>query len=172
MTTPHRTADSPVIRTALAAEAGDVAALHLRARSTYYPDGIPDDGTDWPAVRREAIARPDGRVLCALRDGRPAGLASFRTPPNAPAGTVKPFRFHVDPDHRRTGIGTALHAVCAQERRANGPHTAVLDVHIDNRRAQNFYARLGRTPDPAHPPAPDDHHLYLRFAVPGDHPGE
>ncbi|WAX80691.1 GNAT family N-acetyltransferase [Streptomyces sp. KMM 9044] len=172
MTTPHRTADFLVIRTALAAEAVDVAALHLRARSTYYPDGVPDDGTDWPAVWREAIARSDGRVLCAVRDGHLAGLASFRTPPNAPAGTVKLFQFHVDPGHWRTGTGTALHAACAQEWRASGLHTAVLDVHIDNRRAQSFYDRLGWTPGPAHPAAPDDHHLYLRCAVPGNHPGE
>ncbi|MGW9497601.1 N-acetyltransferase family protein [Streptomyces prasinus] len=168
MTTTHRTADSPVIRAALAAEAADIAALHLRARSTYYPDGIPDDGTDWPAVWREAIARPDGRVLCAVRDGRLTGLASFRTPPDAPAGTVKLFQFHVDPGHWRTGTGTALHTACVAEWRANGLRTAVLDVHADNHRAQAFYARLGWTPDPAHPPAPDDHHLFLRFAVPGE----
>ncbi|WP_406352823.1 hypothetical protein [Streptomyces sp. NBC_01635] len=42
-------------------------------------------------------------------------------------------------------------------------------MHVDNRRAQAFCARPGRTPDPARPPAPDDHHhLYPRFAVPGE----
>ncbi|MFD0212368.1 hypothetical protein ACWCQB_19840 [Streptomyces hirsutus] len=63
MTATHRTADSPVIGTALAAA---VAALHLRARSAYCPDGIPEDGTGRPSGGRRA--RPDGRVLCAVRD--------------------------------------------------------------------------------------------------------
>ncbi|MEU1694064.1 GNAT family N-acetyltransferase [Streptomyces hirsutus] len=165
MTATHRTAGSPVIGTALAAA---IAALHLRARSAYCPDGIPEDGTGRPAVWRGAVTRPEGRVLCAVRDGHLAGLASFRTPPDAPAGTVKLFRFHVDPDHWRTGIGTALRTACVEEWRANGLRTAVLDVHVDNRRVQAFYARLGWTPDPAHPPAPDNHHLYPRFAVPGE----
>ena len=63
-----RTVDTLVIRTVLPAEAGAVAELHVRARSTYYPDGLPDDGTDWPARWSEAIGRPDGQVLCAVRD--------------------------------------------------------------------------------------------------------
>ncbi|MEV7862233.1 GNAT family N-acetyltransferase [Streptomyces hirsutus] len=120
MTATHRTADSPVIRTALAA---DIAVLHLRTRSAYCPDGVPEDGTDGPAVWREAVARPEGRVPYAVRDGHLAGLASFRTPPEAPADTVKLFQFHVDPDHWRTGIGTALHAACVEEWRANGLRT-------------------------------------------------
>lgn len=164
----HRTVDSLVIRTALAAETADIAALHLRARSTYYPDGLPEDGTDWPARWREAVEHPDGQVLCAVRDGHLAGIASFRTPPGAPADTVKLFQFHVDPGQWRTGIGTALHTACAEEWRANGRRTAVLEVHADNRRAQAFYARLGWIPDPGHPPAEDGHHLHLCFAVPGE----
>ncbi|WP_406728178.1 GNAT family N-acetyltransferase [Streptomyces sp. GD-15H] len=161
----HRTVDSLVIRTALAAEAADIAALHLRARSTYYPDGLPDHGTDWRARWRETVERPDGQVLCAVRDGHLAGIASFRTPPGVPADTVKLFQFHVDPGHWRTGVGTALHAACAEEWRANGRRTAVLEVHTGNRRAQAFYARRGWAPDPERPPAEHDHHL--RFAVAG-----
>ncbi|MCT7355398.1 GNAT family N-acetyltransferase [Streptomyces sp. 15-116A] len=118
---------SLVIRTALPAEATEVAALHLRARSTYYPDGLPDDGLDWEARWREAIERPDGQVLCAVRDGGLAGIASFRSPEGGAADAVKLFQFHVDPDRWRTGVGTALH-----------------------------------------PPAEGDHHLCLRFSVPGE----
>jgi ribosomal protein S18 acetylase RimI-like enzyme len=157
-----------VIRTALPAEAGTIAALHARARATYYPDGLPDDGTDWLATWRTAIERPDGHVLCVVEQGRIIGLASFRTPEGAPKDTVKLFQFHVDPDDWRSGVGTALHAACVEQWRADGRRTAVLDVHVDNRRAQAFYARQGWLPDPENPPAEGDHHLFLRFCVPGE----
>lgn len=157
-----------VIRTVLPAEAQTVAALHARARSTYYPDGLPDDGTDWPAAWRGAIERPDGHVLCVVEQGRIVGLASFRTPEGAPAETVKLYQFHVDPDRWRSGVGTALHAACVEEWRADGKRTAVLDVHLDNARAQAFYARQGWVPDPGRPPAEGDHHLFLRYAVSGE----
>ncbi|MCX4761063.1 GNAT family N-acetyltransferase [Streptomyces sp. NBC_01275] len=157
--------ENRVIRTAVPAEAEAVAALHLRARATYYPDGIPQDGTDWLAVWRAAIERPDGHVLCVIDDGRLVGLASFRTPEGAPEDSVKLFQFHVDPDRWRSGIGTVLHEACVEEWRADGHRAAVLDVHVDNRRAQAFYARQGWIPDPENPPAEDDHHLFLRFSV-------
>ncbi|MGW3665794.1 N-acetyltransferase family protein [Streptomyces sp. NPDC005141] len=154
-----------VIRTALPAEAAVVADLHARARATYYPDGLPQDGTDWLVAWRSAMERPDGHVLCFVLDGRIAGIASFRTAEGAPADTVKLYQFHVDPDRWRAGIGTELHAACVEEWQADGKHTATLDVHVDNRRAQAFYARLGWVPDPENPPAEDDHHRYLRYAV-------
>ncbi|MEU1043175.1 GNAT family N-acetyltransferase [Streptomyces sp. NPDC005551] len=157
-----------VIRTALPAEAPAVAALHARARATYYPDGLPDDGTDWLANWRSAIDRPEGHVLCLVERGRIAALASFRTPEGAPRDTVKLFQFHVDPDHWRTGLGTALHAACVEEWQADGKRAASLDVHVENLRARAFYARRGWVPDPEHPPAEDDHHLVLRYAVPGE----
>jgi ribosomal protein S18 acetylase RimI-like enzyme len=156
-----------VIRTALTAEAEKIAALHRRARSTYYPDGLPDDGIDWTAAWRGAVERPDGHVLCVVDEGTITGIASFRTPDGAPADTVELFQFHVDPARWRSGVGTALHAACVEEWRADGKRTAVLDVHVDNRRAQAFYTRQGWTPDPADPPAEGDHHLFLRYDVPG-----
>ncbi|MGI5374451.1 N-acetyltransferase family protein [Streptomyces sp. CA-251387] len=163
-----RVTRSRVIRTVLSAETEAVAALHARARATYYPDGIPDDGTDWSAAWRAAIERPDGHVLCVVEQGRILGVASFRTPEGAPAGTVKLFQFHVDPDHWGRGIGTALHAECVEQWRADGKRTAVLDVHVDNRRAQTFYAGRGWRPDPDNPPAEGDHHLFQCFSVAGE----
>ncbi|MFI7496987.1 GNAT family N-acetyltransferase [Streptomyces sp. NPDC049687] len=160
-----------VIRTAVPAEAPAVVALHARARATYYPDGIPQDGTDWLAVWRAAIERPDGHVLCVVERGRIVGLASFRRPEGGGAETVKLFQFHVDPGHWRAGIGTDLHTACVEQWRADGHRTAVLDVHVDNRRAQAFYARQGWFPDPENPRAEGDHHLFLRFSVSGGRPG-
>ncbi len=157
-----------MIRTVLPAEAETVAALHARARATYYPDGLPDDGLDWPARWRTTVERTDGHVLCAVERGRIAAIASFRVPEDGAADTVKLFQFHVDPGHWRAGLGTALHAACVEQWQADGRRSAVLDVHVDNRRAQAFYARLGWVPDPENPPAEGDHHLFLRFRVPGE----
>ncbi|MEU9448533.1 GNAT family N-acetyltransferase [Streptomyces sp. NPDC048277] len=162
----QRVTGGPVIRTALPEEAEIIAELHLRARSTYYPDGVPESDFDWTEAWRGSIERPDGHVLCAVAQGRIIGIASFRTPEGGPAETVKLFQFHVDPDRWRSGVGTALHTACVEEWRADGRRTAVLDVHTDNRRAQAFYGRQGWVPDPENPPAEDDHHLFLRYSVP------
>jgi ribosomal protein S18 acetylase RimI-like enzyme len=158
----------PVIRTAVPAEAETIAALHARARATYYPEGTPADGTDWAAVGRGAVERPGGHVLCAVDQGRVVGLASFRTPPDSAADTVTLFQFHVDPDRWGSGIGTALHTACVEQWRTDGKRTAVLEVHVDNHRAQHFYTRRGWTQDPDHPLTEGDHHLRLRYAVPGE----
>ncbi|MGI5199106.1 N-acetyltransferase family protein [Streptomyces sp. CA-288835] len=164
----HRTVEALVIRTALPAEAADVAELHRRARATYYPDGLPDDGTDWAAVWHAAIERPDGHVLCAVRATRLVGIASFRTAEGAPADSVKLFQFHVEPGHWRSGIGAELHAACVEQWRADGKRTATLDVHVDNQRAQAFYAHQGWVPDPEQPAGGSDHHLSLIYAVRGE----
>lgn len=161
----NRVTPGRVIRTVLPAEVADVVALHARARATYYPDGLPQDGTDWTASWRGALARPDGRVLCVVEAGRIIGLASFRTPEDAPADSVKLFQFHVDPEHWRRGVGAALHAACVEEWQADGRRTAVLDVHVDNRRAQAFYRRQGWVPEPA---GPGEHHLRMRLAPAGE----
>jgi ribosomal protein S18 acetylase RimI-like enzyme len=154
-----------VIRTVLPAEVADAVALHARARATYYPGGLPQDGTDWTDAWRSALGRPDGRVLCVVEAGRMIGLASFRRAEDAPADTVKLFQLHVDPGHWRRGVGAALHAACVEEWRADGRREAVLDVHVDNLRAQGFYRRLGWAPEPA---GPGDHHLRMRFALSGE----
>ncbi|MDQ0747549.1 ribosomal protein S18 acetylase RimI-like enzyme [Streptomyces africanus] len=151
-----------VIRTVLPDEVEDVVALHARARATYYPGGLPQDGTDWLAAWRSALVRPDGQVLCVVEEGRMVGLASFRTPEGAPADTVKLFQFHVDPGHWGRGVGSALHTACAEAWTSDGKRTAVLEVHVDNRRAQRFYRRHGWVPEPAEP---GDHHLTMRLPL-------
>lgn len=152
-----------MIRTAVPAEAGVVAGLE--ARAAYRPGGVPEAGADRLADWRGAIERPDGHVLCLVRDGRIAAVASFRTAEGAPADTVTLFQFHVEPDRRRAGLGSALHAACVEEWQADGKRAATLDVHIGNRRAQAFCARLGWVPDPERLPARGAQHLALRYAV-------
>ncbi|MFF3381063.1 GNAT family N-acetyltransferase [Streptomyces sp. NPDC002680] len=156
---------SRVIRAALPAEAAAVAELHVRARSTYYPDGVPGGDIDYVALWQGVIGRPDAQVLCVVEGDRIIGVASFRTAEGAPADTVKLFQFHVDPDRWRARIGTDLHAACVERWRADGKLAATLDVHVDNQRAQAFYRRLGWVPDPENPPAEGDHHLFLRYGI-------
>lgn len=159
--TSDRATDTLMIRTALPADAEAIADLHFRARSTYYPDGLPEDGTDWRAAWEGVIARLDGHVLCVVESGRIVAVASFRTPENDPAETVKLFQFHVDPDRWRSGLGTALHAACVEQWRADACRTAVLEVHVDNERAQAFYIRQGWVAEP-----PDgSHHLHMSLPV-------
>ncbi|WP_408059384.1 GNAT family N-acetyltransferase [Streptomyces europaeiscabiei] len=203
-----------VIRAALPAEAPAITALHARARARYYPNGTPEDGTDWLASWRHAVERPDGQVLCAVERGRITGIASFRRADAAPADTVYLAQFHVDPDlwrrapagragavrggarphhrhrllpprRRRTrrhrvpravprrsrpvapGTGRSLRAACVEAWRVDGKRAAGLSVHLDNHRARAFGTGLGWTPDPQHPPSPEDHHVLLPFTVTG-----
>ena len=153
------------IRAALPDEAAAVAELHVRARSTYYPDGVPGGDIDCVTPWQGAIERPDTQVLCVVEQDRVIGVASFRTAEGAPADTVKLYQFHVDPDRWRAGIGTDLHTACVERWRADGKLAATLDVHVDNQRAQAFYRRLGWVPDPGNPPAEGDHHLFLRYGM-------
>ncbi|MFI6086394.1 GNAT family N-acetyltransferase [Streptomyces sp. NPDC051218] len=153
-----------VIRSALTADAPALAALHTRARATYYPEGLPDGAVDGAAMWRAGIERRGGHVLCAVREGRIVGLASFRTPEGEAADSVTLFQFHVDPDHWRAGVGAALHAACVEEWRADGIREASLDVHRENRRAQAFYVRHGWRPEEAGESAST--HLRMRLTVP------
>ncbi|WP_435882509.1 GNAT family N-acetyltransferase [Streptomyces umbrinus] len=104
-------------------------------------------------------------MLCTVHEGRIVAVASFRTAEGAPSDTVQLFQLHVDPAHWRTGLGTALHAECVEQWRADGRRTATLDVHVDNERARDFYTRRGWVPDADNPPLAGDHHLALRYAV-------
>jgi len=162
--TSDRDTDTLMIRTALPAEVDAIADLHLRARSTYYPDGLPPSDFDWRAAWLASVERPDGHVLCVVEDGRIVAIASFRTAAGDPADTVTLFQFHVDPDRWRSGLGTALHTACVEQWRADARRTAVLDVHVDNERAQAFYVRQGWVADPAD----GGHHLGMRLDLSGE----
>ncbi|MEW2166004.1 GNAT family N-acetyltransferase [Streptomyces sp. NPDC007084] len=162
-----------MIRSVLVAEAGVVAGLHARVRAACCPGGVPGDGAERVAAWRGAIERPGGHVLCVVRGGRIAAVAAFRTAEDAPADTVTLHRFHVDPGHWRTGLGSALHAACVEQWQADGKRAALLDVPFGDPRARAFYARLGWVPDTAdtadteRPAAGGDRPVPLRYAVPG-----
>ncbi|TDU78881.1 ribosomal protein S18 acetylase RimI-like enzyme [Streptomyces sp. KS 21] len=144
----------PVIRTAQPADLDAIAALHSRARATYYRGRVAEQayaGAAELARTREgwsrAVARAaaDGGVLCAEQDGELTGVAAFRTTD----GETTLTQLHVDPAHWRRGTGAALHAACLDAWRRAGVERARLEVYEHNLRAQAFYARHGWRTDPA-----------------------
>ncbi|WP_330329766.1 GNAT family N-acetyltransferase [Streptomyces sp. NBC_00536] len=156
-----------MIRTALPADLDAIAALHTRARATYYRGRIPEDayaGEGELARTREgwsrAVARGDGTaggVLCAEQDGELTGVAAFRTE----AGETTLTQLHVDPAHWRRGTGAALHAACLDRWRRAGVPRVRLEVYEHNLRAQAFYAAHGWRSDPDAPHAGSHHTLWL-----------
>ena len=56
------------------------------------------------------------------------------------------FLVHVDPNHRRKGIGTGLMQQAHHWARQNGYHTVSLQVFTTNQAALGMYQKLGYTP--------------------------
>lgn len=142
-----------MIRTAQPADLDAIAALHARARATYYRGRIPEEaygGAAELARTREgwsrAVARAaaDGGVLCAESGGELTGVAAFRTAD----GETTLTQLHVDPVHWRRGTGAALHGACLDAWRRTGVRRVRLEVYEHNLRAQAFYATHGWLPDP------------------------
>ncbi|MER5932257.1 GNAT family N-acetyltransferase [Streptomyces sp. NPDC002054] len=158
-----------MIRTALPADLDAIAALHSRARATYYQGHIPEEayaGVAELTRTREgwsrAVARGDGVVLCAEQDGELAGVAAFR----AVDGQMTLTQLHVDPGHWRRGIGAALHAACLTAWHRAEVRRVRLEVYEHNLRAQAFYTALGWRPDPAAPPSGSHRTLWLTLPGP------
>ncbi|MCX5379064.1 GNAT family N-acetyltransferase [Streptomyces sp. NBC_00091] len=155
-----------MIRTALPTDLDAIAALHTRARATYYRGRVPEEayaGDAELARTREgwsrAVARPEaqGQVLCAERDGELTGVAAFRTAD----GETTLTQLHVDPAHWRRGTGAALHAACLAVWRRAGIARVRLEVYEHNLRAQAFYASHGWRRDPAATPSGSHRTLWL-----------
>ncbi|MFE2167905.1 GNAT family N-acetyltransferase [Streptomyces sp. NPDC059447] len=143
-----------MIRTAQPADLDAIAALHTRARATYYQGHIPEEAyageaelTRTREAWSRAVARPAtvGRVLCAEEGGEVTGVAAFLTA----EGETTLTQLHVDPVHWRRGTGAALHAACLDAWRRAGISRVRLEVYEHNLRAQAFYARHGWLPAPA-----------------------
>ncbi|MET9611057.1 GNAT family N-acetyltransferase [Streptomyces sp. NPDC006512] len=158
-----------MIRTALAADVNAIAALHVRARATYYEGRVPEEtyrGDRAVERAREAWSRAvarvaaEGEVLCAERDGEVTGVAAFRTAD----GETTLTQLHVDPGHWRRGTGAALHAACLDAWRRAGIERVRLEVFEHNHRAQAFYAAHGWSPEPS--AARSGSHLTLWLRVP------
>ncbi|MGW7101983.1 N-acetyltransferase family protein [Streptomyces sp. NPDC054838] len=160
-----------MIRAARPDDLDAIAALHTRARATYYQGRVPEEvyGGEAELARcREGWARavvrtgPEGGVFCAEQDGVLTGVAAYRT---ADAQSVL-TQLHVDPGHWRRGTGTALHSACLDTWRRAGVRRARLEVYEHNVRAQSFYAAHGWRQDPQVPRSGSHVTLWLSVAAP------
>ncbi|MFD4739922.1 GNAT family N-acetyltransferase [Streptomyces virginiae] len=156
-----------MIRAALPADVPAIAALHARARATYYQGHIPEQAYPGDAELQRtregwsrALARDaaEGEVLCAEQDGELTGVAAFRTRD----GETTLTQLHVDPVHWRRGTGAALHAACLDAWRRAGIRRVRLEVYEHNLRAQAFYAAQGWLEDPTAPRSGSHRTLWLR----------
>ncbi|THA80745.1 GNAT family N-acetyltransferase [Streptomyces sp. A0592] len=158
-----------MIRNAGPADLDAIAALHTRARATYYQGHIPEEAyageaelartrEGWTvAVAREAA---EGAVLCAEEGGELTGVAAFRTQD----GETTLTQLHVDPVRWRRGTGAALHEACLEVWRRAGIRRVRLEVYEHNLRAQAFYAAQGWRPDPSATPSGSHRTLWLDVA--------
>ncbi|MFE7183534.1 GNAT family N-acetyltransferase [Streptomyces erythrochromogenes] len=158
-----------MIRNARPADLDAIAALHTRARATYYQGHIPEEayaGEAELARTREgwtvAVARgaAEGGVLCAEEGGELTGVAAFRTQD----GETTLTQLHVDPVRWRRGTGAALHEACLELWRGAGIRRVRLEVYEHNLRAQAFYAAQGWAPDPTATPSGSHRTLWLDVA--------
>ncbi|MEV7615373.1 GNAT family N-acetyltransferase [Streptomyces sp. NPDC089799] len=163
-----------MIRQALPGDLDAIAALHARARATYYAGRIPEEAyagaaelartrEGWSTALQRAQSEGDGEggagggVLCSVEDGELTGVAAYRPVD----GRMTLTQLHVEPAHWRRGVGTALHTGCRDAWLRAGVPRVRLDVYEHNLRAQAFYAAHGWRPDPAVPSAGSHIALWL-----------
>ena len=99
-------------------------------------------GLNWrwtPARIRRQIADPDTMVLVATRDGVLIGFAIM----NFGDQHAHLYLLAVEPQHRRSGVGTAMVAWLEKSCRTAGIQSIRLEVRADNKLALAFYSRLG-----------------------------
>jgi GNAT superfamily N-acetyltransferase len=150
-----------VVRPATAADAAQLAELHVRSWQWAYRGLMPDRvlaGLDidqrterWTATLAEVH---DTAVLLAVRQlgGACEELGAFcmvgpaRAPaPTAPAqsGVGQMYALYADPGALGTGAGRAVHDASVAYRWAADDHQLVLWVLTGNNRARSFYGRNG-----------------------------
>lgn len=138
-----------VLRPAVPADAGAIAAVHSASwRDTYagfVPGGLPDTLEAGHRALWDRALVPDGRlrlVLVATRAGEIEGFAATHPDPDDP-GTDHLAALHVRPDRRSAGIGACLMRELADRLFALGRRRLWCFVLAGNDAARRFYARLG-----------------------------
>ncbi|PRY11480.1 GNAT family N-acetyltransferase [Kineococcus rhizosphaerae] len=103
--------------------------------------GWAGSGTHLRAVRAELTRGDEVDYLAAVVDGRVVGVGAVDHVAQPGRGAL--FQLVVHPGHRSRGVGTALVGALEDAVRARGGAEAVLEVEVDNPRAQALYERLG-----------------------------
>lgn len=140
-----------VVRAAVAADANDVARVHVRSWQAAYRGLIAQDHLDglqpetWAgrySFGRVGLQLPSTLVAVdgsAIRGLATTGLCRDTDLPNC--GEL--MAIYVDPDYLRTGIGRLLITAARERLRRVGVTQAVLWVLDGNDRARRFYERDG-----------------------------
>jgi len=121
-----------------AAVAQDFPALYALDQACFAP------GISWTQAELQYFLRYPGNIaVVAEHDGRIAGftIAGMQRRRGALVGRL--ITIDVDPSLRRVGIGDRLMRTIEEQLRARGAGAILLEVAIDNRGAQEFYARHG-----------------------------
>jgi GNAT superfamily N-acetyltransferase len=95
---------------------------------------------------QELFRRPErGRILIAVEDGRPVGVAalSFAWPLEYADRSAWLEELYVEPPARGRGIGTRLLRAALQVAAESGATAVDLEVEADHQRAASLYAREG-----------------------------
>ncbi|HEX7173156.1 MAG TPA: GNAT family N-acetyltransferase [Candidatus Limnocylindria bacterium] len=152
--------DAAAIRSATAADADALGAISGRAWQATYRGIVPDPVLDeWietaPANWRAAISgrEPDSpaRIWVAERDGAVVGYATTSPardtwlPP--PDGAGELTNLYLDPDVIGSGVGRPLYEHAVADLHERGYHPLVVWAFRDNRRARDFYERMGLAVD-------------------------
>ncbi|MDG4778733.1 GNAT family N-acetyltransferase [Micromonospora sp. WMMD961] len=155
------------MREATLVDLDDIIDLHTQARMAYYgAGGLPPEAIVNPALVQEqeagwtaAIESPHKRILCAVDEGRIAGIAAMGPPLSAKVDastTGQLYQIHVNPARWGEGIGSTLHAAFVRYLDEASLPIGMLEVWERNKRAQSFYARHGWRPDGGFRAGPDD----------------
>jgi GNAT superfamily N-acetyltransferase len=86
------------------------------------------------------FAAPDGRLLLAKCDGKPAGCIALKRHDST---TCELKRFYVRPGFRGLGIGKSLVQQLLDEARRSGYRRMVLDSHHTMKKAHDIYVAFG-----------------------------
>lgn len=148
------------VRRAAPADAAAIAGVHVRSWQIAYRGLVPDEVLDalsiaqrqtmWHSLLERSV---DGAfTLVGERDDQIVGFCSMLAPSaddDRGGRTCEVTAIYVEPDLRRTGIGSTLLATALEEVRAAGWDAVTLWVFADNATARAFYRRFGFAADGA-----------------------
>ncbi|WP_091515374.1 MULTISPECIES: GNAT family N-acetyltransferase [Amycolatopsis] len=161
------------------ADAAQILAVHIAARSTYYRGFVPEkllaeQNERDSELYRGIIRALDRQVRVARLDGEVIGflvLGPCYHPEPDPAVTSQLYQIQVHPEFFRQGVGSALHAEAVALWQAAGVRAARLWVWDFNVTARAFYAKYGWREDgrelPAGPRIGEHRQLGYRLDLPG-----
>lgn len=116
----------------------DEIDVYVAVRTRVHPDNpMPRD------VVVDDRKRPDHLDLLASLDGEPAGVASTSIFGGAPNGDLAFLTIRVPREHRRRGVGTALHRRASEHARGLGKGRFYCVIRSDDADSSAYYAARG-----------------------------